>query len=236
MAVDTSPSLKIVQAPRPKGGRLNDQVYGHLKNEILLCHLEPGAEISEGMLAQRYAFSKAPIRNALGRLRQEHFVVTRGRLGNMVAPITLQDVREVFQLRLLLEVEATRLAAGRVDAELLRDLEAHVRATHASEGASARETYREANHALHSYIARASGSNRLAAMVIALIEQHERIIHFSLSIQNRDAEFHHVHDSLVDALIDGNSERAAEIVEAAIRGSQARIIEAFLSEAAPGHP
>ncbi|MEM9138926.1 MAG: GntR family transcriptional regulator [Pseudomonadota bacterium] len=228
-------SAKLTVVPRKgrTGSSLNDQVHGLLKNEILLCRLEPGAEISEGMLAQRYGFSKAPVRHALSRLRQEQFVVTRGRLGNSVAPITLQDVREVFQLRLMLEVEATRHAAGRVDAKHLRDLEARVHASHASDGASTSDTYREANHALHSYIAGASGNSRLAAMVISLIEQHERIIHFSLSIQNRDVEFHHVHDPLVEALIAGESDRAAQIVEAAIRGSQAKIIESFLSDAAP---
>lgn len=233
MASDGSAKLTVVPVSAPKDVSLNDKAYGLLKNEILLCRLEPGAEIPEGMLAQRYTLGKAPIRHALGRLRQEQFVVTRGRLGNIVAPITLQDVREVFQLRLLLEVEATRLAAGRVDAAHLRNLETRVRACHASGGASTSDAYREANHVLHSYIAGASGNSRLAAMVISLIEQHERIIHFSLSIQNRDIEFHHVHDSLVDALVAGDSARAADIVEAAIRGSQARIIEAFLSEAVP---
>jgi len=231
--MDKKVPLTLVTPRVTTGTSLNEQVYALLKNEIVLCRLGPGAEISEGMLAQRYGFSKAPIRHALNRLRQEQFVSTRGRLGNLVAPITLQDVREVFQLRLLLEVEATRLAAGRVDAGQLRALEGRVRACHASGAASTQDAYREANHAFHSYIVGASGNGRLAAMVISLIEQHERIIHFSLSIQNRDTEFHHVHDSLVDALIEGDASRAATLVEAAIRGSQARIIEAFLSEAVP---
>lgn len=233
MSASGSAKLRVVSTSGPNSGSLNNKVYGLLKNDILLCRLEPGAEISEGTLAHRYAFGKAPIRHALSRLRQENFVVTRGRLGNIVAPITLQDVREVFQLRLLLEVEATRLAAGRVDVQRLRDLEAWVHASHATDGASTSEAYREANHAFHSYIAEASGNGRLAAIVISLIEQHERIIHFSLSIQNRDIEFHHVHDTLVEALVAGDSNGAAKIVDAAIRGSQAKIVESFLSEAAP---
>ncbi|MEO0944257.1 MAG: GntR family transcriptional regulator [Pseudomonadota bacterium] len=233
MATEPTRTFSIVPVEATKELSLNDKAYALLKSEILLCRLEPGAEISEGMLAQRYALGKAPIRNALGRIRQEKFVTTRGRLGNLVAPITLQDVREVFQLRLLLEVETTRLAAGRVDEEHLRALENRVHACHASGDTSTSQAYREANHALHSYIAQASGNSRLAAMVIALIEQHERIIHFSLRVQNRDLEFHHVHDTLVDALIAGDAEKAAQIAEAAIRGSQTRIIDAFLSEAAP---
>ncbi|MEM9032929.1 MAG: GntR family transcriptional regulator, partial [Pseudomonadota bacterium] len=196
-----SAKLTVVPVSGAKGASLNERVYTLLKNEILLCRLEPGAEVSEGMLAQHYGFGKAPIRHALSRLKQEQLVATRGRQGNLVAPITLQDVREIFQLRLMLEIEATRLSAGRVDARRLRELEARVHACHGSEGASTSEAYREANLAFHSYIAGASGNGRLAAMVVSLIEQHERIIHFSLSIQNRDIEFHHIHDTLVDALI-----------------------------------
>lgn len=233
MTPDRSAKLSVVAARPVKEVSLNDQAYTLLKNEILLCRLEPGAEVSEGVLVDRFGLGKAPIRHAIGRLREEKLVVTRGRLGNIVAPIALQDVREVFQLRLLLEVEATRLAAGRVDGDRLRDLEAQVRAHSGLDHTATSETYREANHALHSYIAQCCGNGRLAAMVVSLIEQHERILHFSLRVLNRDTEFHHVHDHLVDALIAGDQTEAARIAEAAIRGSQARIIDAFMSDAAP---
>lgn len=221
----------------PRGESLNDSVYRRLKNEILLCRLAPGEEVSEALIVERYHVSKAPLRSALTRLRQEQLVLSRGRLGNVVAPITVQDVHEVFHLRLVLEVEATRLAAGRVEAERLRALEAEVEAAHAAglAGAdeNARERYREANHAFHRYVAEASGSARLARLVLSLSEQHERIVHFSLSRRQRGAEFHHVHGGLTDALIAPDADRAAALTEAAIRGSQTKILELFLAGPAP---
>ena len=217
--------------PMKEAESLSDYVYRVLKNEILLCRLAPGAEISEAQLAERYAFSKAPLRSALTRLRQEKLVMTRGRLGNIVAPITVQDVHEVFQLRLLLEVEATRLAAGRIEPERLKRLDKRVRECHAARGHATSEAYREANLEFHRYIVEASGNSRLAEMVIALIEQHERIVHFSLSLHKRDNEFHHVHDNLVEALLAGEGARAAEIAQKAIRGSQDKVIGSFASNA-----
>ena len=212
---------------------LNERVYRALKNEILLCRLPPGADIPESMLAERYRFSRAPLRSALARLRQEHLVATRGRLGNVVAPITLQDVHEVFQLRLLLEVEATRLAAGHVDARTLERLDAEVRARHRSRGAAADEAYREANYAFHEHVVRASRNSRLAGMVMSLIEHHERIVHFSLALKDRDVEFHHLHDDLVAALLAGDGDRAAAIAGRAIRGSQNKVIEALMGDSPP---
>ena len=211
-----------------KGESLNNRVHRILKNEILLCRLHPGVEISEGMLAERYRFSKAPLRNALTRLRQEKLVLTRGRLGNIVAPISIQDVHEVFQLRLLLEVEATRLAAGHVDAPLLKRLDAEVRACHPSDGIGTNASYREANYAFHEHVVQASRNSRLAEIVMSLIEHHERIVHFSLSLKDRDVEFHHLHDDLVTALLEGDGDRAAATAERAIRGSQKKIIEILM--------
>ena len=208
---------------------LNDTAYRVLKNEILLCRLAPGGDVSEALLAERYGFGKAPIRSALTRLRQEKLVLSRGRIGNVVTPITIQDVHEVFQLRLLLECEATRLAAGRVDPERLMQLDSQVRKLHVASGTETDESYREANHAFHRFIVEASGNQRLAEMVVSLFEQHERIVHFSLSLQQRDSEYHHVHDDLVKALLDGDGERAASIARKTIRGSQDKIIEALLS-------
>ena len=226
-------SRKPARTPVQRGENLNDGVYRILKDDILACELRPGEEISEGVLVARYGFSKAPIRSALTRLRQESLVVSRGRLGNMVAPITVQDVHEIYHLRVILEVEAARLAAGKVDRERLRTLEQAVRVSLASDDAPTRQDYREANRQLHRYIARASGNERLAAMVIGLIEQHERIVHFALSLQNRDREFHHEHDALVAALIEGDADRAARLTERAVRGSQDKIMESLLSMAGP---
>lgn len=207
---------------------LSSRVYRILKNEILLVRLAPGAEIPETMLVERYGFSKAPLRSALARLRQEKLVITRKRLGNIVAPISIQDVHEVFQLRLLLEVEATRLAAGHVDASLLTRLDAEVRACLPASGGGTRTAYREANYAFHEHVVQSSRNGRLAEFVMSLIEHHERIVHFCLSLEDRDIEFHHRHDDLLSALLDGDGERAAVAAERAIRGSQKKIIETLM--------
>ena len=59
---------------------LNDIAYRTIKDDIISCALQPGEDISEGVLAARYQLGKAPIRSAMLRLRQEGLVVSRGRL------------------------------------------------------------------------------------------------------------------------------------------------------------
>ena len=107
------------KAPNRKGGgsaeqNLNDIAYATIKDDIISCVLQPGADVSEGMLVTRYELGKAPIRSALMRLRQEGLIISRGRQGNAVSPVTLRDVKEVFQLRLVLEVARSGSLRGRL--------------------------------------------------------------------------------------------------------------------------
>ena len=218
---------------RPAGERnLNDIAFAAIKDDIISCALQPGEEVSEGLLAARYGMGKAPIRSAMMRLRQEGLIVSRGRQGNTVSPVTLRDVQEIFQLRLVLEVAAVRLAAGKVEAKRLRTLNEAARATHAAADRAGESAYLRANRAFHRYVAECTGNQRLVALVVALMEQHERIVHLGLALQKREHEFHHFHDDLVAALIEGDGDRAARLTEAALRGSQRKVMEALTDSAA----
>jgi DNA-binding GntR family transcriptional regulator len=222
---------RTTSAKRPVDGNLNEIAYGTIKDDIISCALQPGEEISETVLVARYGLSKAPIRNALMRLRQEGLVVSRGRLGNIVTPITLRDVQEISQLRLVLEVTATRLAAGKVDVERIRKLNRAVQVGYKPGNKKSEAAYLRANREFHRYVAEASGNRRLAAMVTDLMEQHERIVHLGLALQKREHEFLHFHDALVIALIEGDGTRAAKLTERALRGGQRKVMEALLSSA-----
>ena len=224
--------------PRKAGGgqaadrNLNDIAYRTIKDDIISCALQPGEDISEGVLAARYRLGKAPIRSAMMRLRQEGLVVSRGRQGNAVSAVTLRDVQEIFQLRLVLEVTAVRLAAGKVDGARLRALNEAAHAPYSPGDRASESAYLRANREFHRYVAQSSGNQRLAALVVGLMEQHERIVHLGLALQNREHEFHHFHDDLVAALVEGDGERAAQLTEAALRGGQKKVMEALADSAA----
>src|SRR5438445_603484 len=107
---------------RKDGRSLTARVYQDLKRDIMTCALRPGAEVYEGQLAERYGVSKTPIREALNTLRQEGYVRVLPRRGYVVAPVSVEDVQEVFHVRLLLEPSAAELAAQRVSGEQLVEL------------------------------------------------------------------------------------------------------------------
>ena len=68
---------------------LRDNVYESLRSDILTCRLAPGDDMREQELAERYAVSRQPVREALLRLEREHLVTVQPRQGYRVNPISL---------------------------------------------------------------------------------------------------------------------------------------------------
>src|ERR671932_760427 len=93
------------------------EAYERLRHAIMRLELAPGAGVSEAELVERFGFSKAAVRAALARLRADGLVVAEPRRGHVVAPLTLRDVLEIYDLRLALEPPATQAAAGRLPAD-----------------------------------------------------------------------------------------------------------------------
>lgn len=141
-----TPPLAAVDGPLES---LTAQAYRTLRSEILTTRARPGTAVSEGALAAAHGFGKAPIRLALARLSQEGLVQSQPRRGYVVAPVTLRDVKDVFELRLILEPAAARLAAGQADIAALRRLDEVCAASYRPEDPDSALAFLEANRAFH---------------------------------------------------------------------------------------
>jgi DNA-binding GntR family transcriptional regulator len=117
-------------AAEPRGAEpvtLAERAYELIRLDILTFQLRPGEKTSERQLCSRYGLGMAAVRAALPRLVQEGFVEKSAERGTIIAPLTLRGVRDLYQMRYLLEPEAARLAAERgMDAEHIERLD-HLR-------------------------------------------------------------------------------------------------------------
>lgn len=95
------------------GMRASDRAYQRLRQEILDGALEPGIVLGEVEQAERLGLSRTPLREALSRLTADGLADQAPGRGTVVSSISLDDVGHLFELRLPLEVQAARLAAGR---------------------------------------------------------------------------------------------------------------------------
>lgn len=212
----------------PKVG-LGDDAYQRMKRDILWCVVAPGQEVTESMLSERYELGKAPVRSALLRLRQEGLVRPLPRRGYQIAPVTIRDVQEIFQVRLVLEPPAARMAAGHTDADQLRALEAQVQAAYLPGDRSSEAKFLEANRGFHVTVAGMTGNHRLASLVEKVLEETDRILHFGLALQDRSDQFRHEHEDLVFALVEGDADLAERLTYESITNARDVVMEGILN-------
>ncbi|MFC0407151.1 GntR family transcriptional regulator [Roseomonas elaeocarpi] len=188
-------------ARRPaKVSSLTEKVYALLRAEILSCELEPGRELSEAELADRFRVSKTPVREALATLRSDGFVRTYPRRGYQVVPITFKDMNQLFELRTILEAGGAELACERIsEAELdqLNDL-ADVVYDRAEQPSLKR--FIKANRDFHLAIAQASGNTRLLHQLERIVDELERFFYLGARMRNVSGETRDDHHQIVATL------------------------------------
>lgn len=207
---------------------LSERAYERIRHDIICCLIPPGTEVSEAQLCAQYKLGKAPVRMALARLAHDGLVRAIPRRGYMVAPVTLKDIQDVFELRLLLEPQAARLAAGRVDAKRLRLLDEICRAGYQPGEAKSTARFLEANKEFHVAIAQAAGNARLAHAIAQLLDEMTRLLHLGLGLRNRSQEMQHEHRTLVRALVRGDGATAEKICQEQIEAARDMVLKAIL--------
>lgn len=208
---------------------LTQTAYDLIKRAIIRCDLEPGQQVTEEQLAERFGLSRAVVRPALKRLYQEQLVQTITRQRYVIPPITLKDACDLFELRLLLEPAAAHRAAGKVDPVLLTRLDELCRAQYRPGDRESAEAFLRANTEFHVTIARASGNDLMAEVIAGLLDREERLNHLSHMLHDRNEEAYHEHHELVEALVAGNGERAEQVMADQIRSARAFVVEALMS-------
>ena len=209
---------------------LNEAAYTAIKRRIINLDMPPGMPFTEGRLAAELSLSKTPVREALGWLQREGLVELPARCRYRVAPVTLNDVRDWFSLRILLEGEAARLAATQgTDAAQWQTLVELSKIGYDPGDPASITQFLSANTRFHAIIARAGGNKRLAAALEQVLDHMERLYYMGLALTSRSDENVREHQDLVRAIMRGDEELAREVVIAHTRASQIMVIDSLLS-------
>lgn len=219
---------RVVNARRPARS-LTDQVYTELRRQIIGLQLPPGARFTEGEVTRMLGIGKTPVREALARLVQRRLAKNIPRVGYEVAPVTLLDVQQICDLRLIVEPEAARLAVGRIDPVRIRELDERCMSTYGNNAATGIQDFIDANHQFHLAVAAASGNDRLLEVVEHLLDESERLYRIGLRLEPNPEELVHKHEDLVDALVAGDVDRVVSITAEQIREFRDLVIDALLA-------
>jgi DNA-binding GntR family transcriptional regulator len=92
---------------------LQQQIHDQLLGRILRRELEPGERISPPEIAAALGVSITPVRDAVNQMAAEGLVTVTPRRGTVVSPVSIRDIEELYEIRLMIEPDAAELAASR---------------------------------------------------------------------------------------------------------------------------
>ncbi len=149
--------LRAVPDPAAKRGPARPFVQAAIRDAIVRAELPPGAKLSENELADRFGVSRTPIREALGRLRDDRLVQVVPQLGTYVARISIQAISDAQFIREALECAAIRPAAEQAGEEDVAALEENLRSQERVRESGDLDAWYLLDDAYHRYLCDLSG-------------------------------------------------------------------------------
>ncbi len=155
-------SAELLTFPSAARG-LHGAVLDGLRGMINEGSLAPGIRVPERMLCEKFAISRTPLREALKVLAAEGLVELLPNRGARIATLDHPDIEHLFEVIALLEGEAGRLAAARISAPALAEIQSMHYRMYAHFLRQELPAYFELNQAIHRAITEASGNPVLVA-------------------------------------------------------------------------
>ncbi len=100
------------------------QTYDYVRGQIINLGFKPGEFINDAQIAEKLSISRTPVREAFQRLEKEGLLVNEARKGWRVYMLDLEDIDEIFDLKIAIEGMLVRKAAACNDKSLRKDLAA----------------------------------------------------------------------------------------------------------------
>lgn len=191
---------------------LVERTYQEIKQRIMGNFYPPNLRVLEQDLAHQLGVSRTPVREALIRLQNEGLVEVQPRRGMRVIPISPDDMREVYEVLMCLESQAAERLAERRPSEA--ELEPLMSAVEDMERALERgdlESWAESDQRFHRLLLELAGNSRLSAMALTVFDQVHRARMATLRIRPLPRQSNKDHRALVEAVLEGDGRKAAEL-------------------------
>lgn len=191
-----------------KSDTIASRISKALADRIIAGEIEAGAKLRQDRIAEEFGASHVPVREAFRRLESQGLVVSEPRRGVRVAGFSLDEVREVAEMRAALEALALRNAAPHLTKAILDQAED---ANRAGDRARDVQAWEDANRTFHRIILTPCGMPRLLKAIDDLQTASARFL-FSGWRAEWEAPTDRDHRAILDALRSGQADLAASVL------------------------
>jgi len=200
-------------------------IYKKMRRSIIMGHRESAERLNVEAIAQEYNTSVMPVRDALQMLSHEGLVIIKPRSGYFVTTITLKQLRDLLDVRRILELSGVERAALRITPEQIEELQT-VHAGYTGDDDESYDRYTDENRKFHFLLAKASGNNELADLVGKL---HDQLARFMV-MRRAGKTMENTHKRIVDAVIVHDAESARQALLDDIDRAHEAILDNIMEE------
>jgi DNA-binding GntR family transcriptional regulator len=193
-------------------GSLVDAAYEQIRRRILDNTWPPGHRALEQEVALALGMSRTPVREALGRLRNDGLVEVIPRHGMRVLPVSPTDMREIYEILSALECMAAELLARRLPGEdQLKPLVDATQAMDKALKADDLDAWAAADERFHRALIDAAGNRQLQVTVLNYWDRAHRARMFTLTLRPKPVNSTKEHMQLVERLRAGDVAGATQV-------------------------
>lgn len=199
-----------------------DTIHQRVLTAIVEHRLPPGTKLGEERLAKVFGVSRTQIRQVIERLSHDSIVTVQLNRGAFVSSPTVEEAREVFAARRLIEQDLIRQAIRRAGPADIRRLREHVQKESDARHANDKRAVIRLSGEFHQVIAEIAG-NRFLAKTMRELEALTCLVIILYDAPNMPACPYHEHSDLVDLIEARDEERAAAFMVEHLRHVEASL-------------
>ncbi|MFK7753292.1 MAG: GntR family transcriptional regulator [Sedimentitalea sp.] len=188
-----------------------DDVFDHLREEILSLNLRPGDKISEAEIAAQFGVSRQPVRDAFNRLATLDLLLIRPQRATEVKRFSTREIAKARFVRAAIEKEVLRLAARHCDAPGAGELEAALAAQDQAIEDCDVDAFGALDYEFHKILCKIAKVDFAFDVIMAEKSKVDRLCILSLSKGARMPELVSDHRDIAQAVANHNADQAVEV-------------------------
>jgi DNA-binding GntR family transcriptional regulator len=225
--------IKSTQLAANSTTTFQQQAYDLVKARIMNLDLKPGQYVTDSQIADELNISRTPVRQALGLLEHEGLLISQVRRGWKVYSLSLEDIHEIFDIKVVLEGMIARRAAGCDDAEKRAALREAMERMKQAAAAHDDEAWREADVELHDTLFSMCSNERAARIIRNLNEKWWRVRIGFLAVQGRIERSNPEHEAIVESILAGDGEEAERLMRIHLNNVREELVRLLVNLVLP---
>ncbi|NMN01667.1 GntR family transcriptional regulator [Bifidobacterium panos] len=206
-----------------------DIAYDYLRKQIVFCKLKPGDLLDEKQITEQLGISRTPVREAINKLAEENLLTIFPRKGITVSQISLRDLQDMIESRLLVEPYLLQQTFVRLDTDSLQEFRNKVKERGTGSGTDMDSIEDDFDFSFHMYFAKKANNQYLESLMSTLLALSQRTRIFLPWSPDRVTASANEHLAIIDCALNGDQEGAIDAIRTHLSHSREGYMHVFQS-------